>query len=173
MSVVVLGACQPPSRPLTDMEKETLAQEVRQTLGALTEAMNSHDSDRIFRYFQQTEEFLYLGCTSFMLGWDTFFPRARSYHLANRHVAFTREVIRVQVLSPTVAVAASQGGSTEVDALFWTDVLVKEGGSWRITYQHESWPGCSPPPVPHPFTSGDSLPGMTAPDTATAGEEDY
>jgi hypothetical protein len=64
---------------------------------------------------------------------------------------------RVQVLSPTAAVALQRGSSSRAPALFWTRVLVKEDGRWVITYEHQSWPGCDPPPAPHPYTApGDS-----------------
>lgn len=150
--VALLGACQPDSGSITEARRTALGQEIRESLEGLTEAMNSHDPDRIFGYFRQSEEFLYLGCTSFLMGWDAFATRVGPYYRANPTVTFQQEVVRIQVLSPTVAVAALRGGSSEVEHLFWTDVLVKEEGRWLITHEHESWPGCSVPSGAHPFT---------------------
>ncbi|MFH1764639.1 MAG: nuclear transport factor 2 family protein [Gemmatimonadota bacterium] len=160
LSIPLAVACNPQPEPFTQTQTDVLAAEVAETLAGLTEAMNSHDPDRVMAYFRQSEEFLYLGCTYFMLGWETFSPRAWSYTVANPHVTFQREVVRIQVLSPTVAVAALQGASTEAEALFWTEVLVKEAGSWLIAHEHESWPGCPPPLVAHPFTTMEEMTGM-------------
>ncbi len=153
-----LGACEAEPEALTPEFKAGLLREVESTLEGLTEAMNSHDPERIFSYFRQSEEFLYLGCTDLLLGWGTFSSRVGPYYVANPEVTFEQGVVRIQILSPTVAVAALRGGSTETDALFWTEVLVKENGAWLITHEHESWPGCPEPSGPHPFTT---MEGMT------------
>jgi hypothetical protein len=157
VACTLLAGCQTESPEPTDADQAALAQEVRETLEGLTAAMNSHDPDEIFTYFRQGEEFLYLGCTEFLLGWQTFSSRVGPYYRANDSVSFHQEPVRIQVLSPTVAVAALRGGSTEAPDLFWTQVLVKEEGRWLITHEHESWPGCSPPSAPHPFTSGSEM----------------
>ncbi len=157
MCGVILGACQPSPRSMSEAERATVEEEVRQSLADLVLAMNAHDPEQIFGYFRQTEEFLYLGCTSFLLGWDAYSTRVGSYYKAHPAITFEQEVVEVQVLSPTAAVAAIRGSSTEADALFLTEVLVKEDGAWKITHEHESWPGCPPPSMPHPFTSGSEL----------------
>ena len=160
--------CNPEEGGLTQAETDLLVVEVAETLDGMTEAMNSHDPDRVAAYFRQSEKFLYLGCTDFMLGWETFSPRLWSYTVANPYVTFQREPVSIQILSPTAAVAALRGSSTEADALFWTEVLVKEDGSWRIAQEHESWPGCPPPSVPHPFTSMEEMTEIGAADTITS-----
>jgi len=151
MAVALAGACDPGPAVFDQALKAEIATEVRETLAGLTEAMNSHDSERVFGYFRQSEEFLYLGCTDYLFGFGDFSVRVGPYYEANSEVVFHQEVVRLQVLSPTVAVAALQGGSTDAEALFWTEVLVKEEGNWVIAHEHESWPGCSPPPAVHDF----------------------
>ena len=153
-------ACTPGGGGLDDTRKEALRSEVEETLAGLTEAMNGHDSEEVLEYFRESEEFLYLGCTDFLLGWEAFSRRAGMYYVANPEVVFQQEVVRIQVLSPTVAVAAIRGGSTDAEALFWTEVLVKEDGNWVITHEHESWPGCSPPTAAHPFTTMEEMTEM-------------
>jgi len=158
---LLFGGCAPEQSAFTQDEKATIVREVEEMLGQLTEAMNSHDQERIFGHFMQSEEFLYLGCTSFLLGFDTFSSRVGPFYVENPEVTFQQEVVRIQALSPTVAVAALRGGSTEAEALFWTEVLVRDdGGRWLIAHEHESWPGCSPPSGAHPLTSGSAMPGM-------------
>ena len=170
LAIPLAVACSPEPEPFTQAQKNALAVEVRETLSGLTDAMNSHDPDSVMAYFRQSEEFLYLGCTYFMLGWETFSPRVWSYYIANPTVTFQQEVIRVQVLSPTVAVAALQGASSEAEALFWTEVLVKEDGAWHIAHEHESWPGCSPPSNPHPLTAAEDTTGLGELDSIGSGE---
>ncbi|MCJ7629825.1 MAG: nuclear transport factor 2 family protein [Longimicrobiales bacterium] len=169
LAVPLAVACNPQPEPFTQAEKDVLAVEVRETLAGLTEAMNNHDPDAVMAYFRQNEEFLYLGCTYSMLGWETFSPRVWSYTVANPQVTFQRDVVRIQVLSPTAAVAMLQGASTEAEALFWTEVLVKEDGAWVIAHEHESWPGCPQPINPHPFTTMEEVSGLGGVDSTGQG----
>jgi len=164
--LLALG-CSPSAERLDPAREEALREEVRETLSGLTQAMNSGDPDRIFRYYRGDEEFLFLGCTDVLLGWSAFSGRVATFYRANPEVSFQQEVVRIQILSPTVAVAALRGGSSDAEELFWTEVLVREGEGWKIAYEHESWPGCSPAPTPHPFTTPETMPG----DTPTGGED--
>ena len=161
-----LAGCSRDPETFDQARKSALEEEVRETLEGLTSAMNRHDSDQIFRYYRSGEEFLYLGCTEVLLAWEPFSLRVANYHRSNPEVVFEQEVLRVRVLSPTVAVAATRGSSTRAEALFWTQVLIKEGGDWTITYEHESWPGCPPTPAPHPLTMPSDSLGLLPPDTA-------
>lgn len=147
---VLAGGCAPASSPGTEFDEVRLTQEVLTTLADATEAMNSHDPERVFGFYRQDPSFLYLGCTDVLYGWSTFATRVGPYYTFNPEVTFQREVLSVQILSPTVAVAAMRGSSTEAPALFWTEILQKSpDGVWLITYEHESWPGCSVPRGPH------------------------
>jgi hypothetical protein len=165
LALSTAAACSQGHDPMDQAQEDALRVEVEETLAGLTQAMNAHDSDAVLGYFRESDEFLYLGCTEIVVGWDAFARRAAMYYVASPEVVFEQEVVRVQVLSPTVAVAAIRGGSTEVEDLFWTEVLVKEGGKWVIAHEHESWPGCSPPSAPHPFTSMDDSSGMVGMDS--------
>jgi ketosteroid isomerase-like protein len=151
--VAVLSACASEPGPGPAFDEASLTQEVMETLAEVTEAMNAHDPDRLFSHYRQAPSFFYLGCTEILYGWDTFSSRVRPYYRRNTDVTFQQEVLSVQILAPTVAVAAMQGSSTRAPALFWTEVLQKgEDGRWLITYEHESWPGCPVPRGPHPGT---------------------
>ena len=160
LSILLTVACEPGSAPFGQAQKDAIALEVEETLAGLTEAMNAHDRDRVFAYFRNSEEFLYLGCTDILLGWDAYSRFAGPFYAANPDVTIQQGVVRTQVLSPTVAVVALRGSSTVSEALFWTEVLVKEDGRWVIVHEHESWPGCSPPSEPHPFTTPGEMTGI-------------
>lgn len=163
--VPLAAACRQEPVPFDQTLKAEITAEVEETLAGLTEAMNAHDSKRVFGFFRQSEDFLYLGCTDYLFGFEAFSVRVGPYYDNNPEVTFHQEVVQVQVLSPTVAVAALRGGSTEAEALFWTEVLVKEGGKWVITHEHESWAGCSPPSAAHPFTTPSEMSNLEHSDT--------
>lgn len=154
-------ACRPGPAPLEDAERGAIIHEVEETMARLTEAMNSHDPDRVLAFYENSEDFVYLGCTEFLFGFEALSGRLRTYYQANPKVEFEQEVVRTQVLGPDVAIVALQGRSTKADGLFRTEVLHRKmGGEWLVTYEHESWPGCPPPPVPHPFTTEGEMEGM-------------
>lgn len=149
--------------PFTPADREALASEVRATLAELTEAINDHELERVAALYTDAPEFLFLGCTSAITGGARFKQVVVPTYGPGRGATFVQRVARVQVLSPTAAVALQRGSSSRAPALFWTRVLVKEDGRWVITYEHQSWPGCDPPKQPHPsMAPGDSaglLPG--------------
>jgi len=155
--MVLSVACTPSGETLDQARKEALRAEVQETLSGLTQAMNSHDPEQILEYYQGDDDFLYLGCTEVVLGWDAFTQRVGMYYLANPEVTFHQETTWIQILGPTVAVAALRGGSSKAENLFWTEVLVKGADGWKVSYEHESWPGCPVPSAPHPFTGSDSM----------------
>jgi len=152
------AACDSGAPPMTQAQRDStalLVLEVEETISRLTEAMNAHDSEGVLEFYRNSEEFLFLGCTDFILGWDAYSRIVGPYYRRKEDVTFQQEVVRTQILSPTVAVVAVRGSSSAAEALFWTEVLVREeDGRWLIAYEHESWPDCSSPSAPHPFTSG-------------------
>ncbi|OGU05039.1 MAG: hypothetical protein A2W29_10455 [Gemmatimonadetes bacterium RBG_16_66_8] len=151
------AACAPASTPLTDAGREAVTNEVKAVLAELTSAMNSRDGEAVVSFYSDSPDFLYLGCTDFLIGGATFRQMVTPYYGPARDVTFEQRIVSIQALSPTVAVVSQRGSSTEAEALFWTQVLVKRDGRWVITQEHESWPGCNPPREPHPFTTpGDS-----------------
>ncbi|MBT8396575.1 MAG: SgcJ/EcaC family oxidoreductase [Gemmatimonadetes bacterium] len=150
--VALHGACTPPSpQALTETQRESLQTEVRAVVSELTAAMNSHDPDRLFSLYRESEDFVYMGCTDPLFGFESFSARVGPYYRANPDVVFQQEILQLQILSATSAVVTLQGASTEADALFWTEVLVREDdGRWLIAHEHESWPGCPGPKPLHP-----------------------
>jgi len=155
LAVLLPTACTSAPQSLSVDDEAAIVKEVVETLNGLTEAMNAHDPEKVFSFYRQDESFFYLGCTSTLAGWDTFATRVGSYYTFSTDVTFEQTILSVQALSPTVAVAALAGSSTEANALFWTQVLQKsEDGRWLITHEHESWPGCAEPKGPHAGTEG-------------------
>jgi ketosteroid isomerase-like protein len=156
-TLLTVGACSTAPATLSDAERQTVVSEVRDVMNELLEAMNAHDPDRAVSFYSDAPEFVALTCTSYITGGTTFKALVSPTYGPRRGATFEHRVVRVQALSPTAAVVSLSGSSSEAPALFWTRVLVKEEGGWLITYEHQSWPGCSEPTAPHPFTTpGDS-----------------
>ena len=156
--------CFPAPETLTQEERDALAAEVTAVMTAMTEAMNAHDPERVTEFYTDAPEFVALTCTSFISGGAMYKAMVGPTYGPGRGTTWEQRIVSVQVLSPTAAVVSQAGGSSRAPALFWTKVLVKQEGRWLITYEHQSWPDCSPPPEPHPTLSPvDSIPLDTIP----------
>ncbi len=157
---LLAGGCarQDGDGPLPEAQRQAAMEEVAATLAGLTEAMNAHDPNRVFSYYRQSRDFIYVGCTDVLAGWGTFESRIRPYYNFNADVTFQQEILNIQLLGHDVAAVVLRGSSSEAPVLFWTMVLEREeGGRWLITQEHESWPGCPVPRGPHMGTEG--MPG--------------
>ena len=152
LAVTLLAAACAPA-PFTDTDRAAVASEVTDALTELTEAMNRHDPEAVVSFYAEDPDFLYLGCTDYVTGGATFRQMAGPYYHPDSEVVFEQQIVSIQVMSPTAVTVAQTGSSTDSEALFWTQVLTKRDGSWIITYEHESWPGCNPPSAPHPMTT--------------------
>ena len=150
--VALLGACnQAPPPSFTQAQRDSLALEVREVIGEITEAMNSHDPERFLGFFRESREFVYVGCTDAMFGFGDFSVRVTPYYRNSTDVTFEQEVLTVQILSPTTAVVTLLASSSEAPAIFGTEVMVKDvDGRWLIAHEHQSWPGCPEVAAPHP-----------------------
>lgn len=139
---------------LTSAEREALAAEVRQIISDLLSAMNAHQPASALALYDDSPDFLYVGCTDLMAG-PKLFKGIVGPLLENPEVSFRAEILRVQILDARTAIVTTREASHAQDGIFTTRVLVKgEEGGWRIRHEHSSWPGCKQPPPPHPGTSG-------------------
>ena len=139
--------------PLTDAERQAVVDEVTDVMAELNDAMNAHEPERVVAFYSDDPGFLALTCTGFISGGSTFKAMTGPTYGPKRGRTFQQQVVRVQVLSATAAVVSQRGSSSTAPWLFWTRVLSKDSGRWIITYEHQSWPGCSPPVDPHPTTT--------------------
>jgi len=148
-AVAAMAACQP-TRELTDAQRTTITADVIATVDSLYVAMNEHDADRVLGHYLQSDQFLYVGVSESIQGWQTYSAMARPWYQGHPDVTFQYQVLHVQALAPDVATATVRGGSTEVPYLMWTRTLVRRGGRWLIALEHESWPGAEEPRGQHP-----------------------
>jgi len=150
---VVCLACQPQSGPLTDQTRQDVDAQVRAASAALVDAMNVGDAPTVLAFYQDGPSFVYLGCTDYILGGESFRRMVGPYYRADQPRDFALGIVAAQVLGPDQAVVSLQGSSANGSALFLTQVWIREDGAWRVSLEHASWPGCPEPRGPHPFTA--------------------
>jgi uncharacterized protein (TIGR02246 family) len=147
--VLLLAGCSMEPGP----DPDNVADDVRTAVTALTTAMNAHDADAVMAFYSDDPDFVYLGCTGFILGGPNFKQIVSGYYSARVDVVFQQDVVSVRVLGSDAAVVSLRGASTESPALFTTQTWVRSQEGWKVAGVHESWPGCPEPQDPHPFTA--------------------
>jgi len=165
-SVALLcAACTPAPAAFTDQDRQAVSQEVRAAVEQLTEAMNAHDGDRVVSFYPGVPDFVYLGCTDYQIGGQSFAARVAPYYRANPDVTFEQRIVSLRVLGANAAVVSLRGRSTVAPNLFWTQVWERgEEGDWGVIVEHESWPGCSEPSAGHPPMGEPTSPEALVPD---------
>lgn len=155
----VATSCSPAPTSLTQGERAAVEAEARATGEALLEALNAHEVDRILAFYDRGDDFTYVACTRVMKGGAGLDPVLRALHHATRDDVYEMDITRVRVVDRNAAVLLFEG--TFSGPLF-VSRLVEKGadGAWRITYEHESWPGCEGPDTPHPGTAPGDTVGM-------------
>ncbi|MHB1194029.1 MAG: Cif family virulence factor [Longimicrobiales bacterium] len=170
--LVLATACSPAPTPSTDARGNgmeagpagAVASEVRAASIALVEAMNAHVPDSILAFYDLGEDFTYVGCTNFAFAGETFADIVLGYHLANPETRYDMAIQSVRVLGPDAAVVSLRGTSSPDLAIFTTRVMNRdEDGRWRVTWEHESWPGCPAPMAMHPGTRADDSAAVAPP----------
>jgi len=157
--LVLAAGCSPATTSLPQGERATVEAAARAMGEALLEALNAHEVDRILAFYDRGDDFTYVACTRVMRGGAGLDPVLRALHHATRDDAYEMDIARVRVVDRTAAVLLFEG--TFTGPLF-VSRLVEKGadGAWRITYEHESWPGCEGPDTPHPGTAPGDTVGM-------------
>lgn len=150
-AVVLVGGCQQaPSQEMTDGQRSAIAAEVDAAVDGLFAAMNGHDADDVLSRYQDSADFVYVGCTSFRISKDSYAWIVRQYYPQAQDATFEHEIVHTNVLDSATAVVTLQGSSSDNPNIYWTQVWVKRDGSWLVASEHESWPGC-PVPSEHPI----------------------
>lgn len=152
-AVCILTACAASTTSFTDEDRTAVAAEIAGEVAGLTAAMNSGDPDRVMSFYSGDSNFVYLGCTSYIMGGEVFSRIVSPSYRAGAGTTFEQEIVATQVLGTDAAVVSVRGGSSQAPNLFWTQTWQRGEDGWAITLEHESWPGCTEPREPHPFTS--------------------
>lgn len=140
-----LGGCQTPAQEMSDSQRSAIASEVNAAVDGLFAAMNGHDAEDVLGRYEDSADFVYVGCTSFRISKDSYAWIVRQYYPKAQDVTFEHEIVHTNVLDPTTAVVTLQGSSSDNPFIYWTQVWVKRDGTWLVAHEHESWPGCSEP----------------------------
>jgi len=156
--LLLVAACSPASETLSESDRNAVAGEIRAANVALLEALNAHDIPRVLDLYETGPQFHYVGCTNVIQTSAVFGSIVAGYHKSHPDVTYEMAVTGLVVLDRDNGVATLLGESDSLK-LFTTRVWRRsEDGSWKVAYEHESWPGCSAPALPHPGTiPGDTL----------------
>lgn len=151
-ALTILAACQPAPGQLTQAERAEITAQVDSVVARLYAAMNAHDAERVLAHYLPTDEFLYVGVSDAMQGWNSFSAIAGPWYTSHPDVTFEYQVLHIQVLTRDAATITARGGSTEAPHLMWTRTLVRRDGAWLVALEHESWPGGEEPRSKHPMS---------------------
>ena len=155
--LLIAAGCSAPEG-LSDADRRGIEEQVRAATAELQSALNAHEPEAILARYGLDADFVYVGCTNYMFGGELFGSVVGQYHCTNTDATYDYAVQSVRVLGPASAVVSLQGAAGPLE-MFITRVLHRgDDGTWRIVYEHESWPGCAAPRAAHPGTA----PGDTA-----------
>ena len=163
--LLLLAACSPTSNTLSESDSRAVVAEVTSANMELLEALNAHDAPAVLAFYETGPQFQYIGCTSIVPTSDVFGAITAGYLRMRPDVTYEMTVTGLQVLNRNAAVATLTGESDSLK-LFTTRVWRRgDDDRWKIAYEHESWPGCDPPPLPHPGTIPDDTRLLDPPPT--------
>jgi ketosteroid isomerase-like protein len=144
-ATLVWSGCQSTSTELTETQRTEITSQVVEAVTGFFDAMNARDPERVLGHYLDSDEVAHVAALSIRIG-EGFASTVPMYFAQHPDVTFTHRIVHTQVLSPTVAVVYSEGGSSDVEFLVWTHVLVRaQDGSWLIAHEHEAWPDAEPP----------------------------
>lgn len=156
-TLLALVACEPADPPPSQTPLSDQQNEIRATVDAFVDALNSHDPDAIMEFYAPEVDLVRLGCTNVVIGRETIGARIAAYHRRRTDVTFSMEVMFVKRLTPVSAIATVRGGTSNTTGLHWSLGLVRQPeGDWRIAYEHQSWPDCPPGSAFHTGGAGRS-----------------
>lgn len=164
LATLLAASCVPDPGPasFSAEERAALAAEARAASLALLDALNAHDADAILAFYDLDDDFTYVACTNFMFGGRGYANMTRTLHANYDSTSYDMDVQSVRVLNRDVAVVSLQG--TFLAPLFVTRVLRRSpAGSWLVSWEHESWPGCADPVRMHPGAGGEIPPADATP----------
>jgi len=153
--LLLLASCNGPAPSTGGAGREALEAEVRAASQALLDALNAHDADAILAFYALGEDFTQVACTEVRRGGQGFANLTRAFHTQFRDAVYDMRIAGVRIVGADGAVVSLEGELLR--PYFVTRVLERGAdGRWLVTWEHQSWPGCEPPPAPHPGTGPDA-----------------
>jgi ketosteroid isomerase-like protein len=152
LPLLLVAACSPASDALPG-DRKVVADEIRAANVALLDALNAHDIPGVLAFYETGPQFQYVGCTNVIRTSAVFGSIIAGYHRSHPDVTYDMAVIGLEVLDRDGGIATLAGESDSLKLL--TTRVWRRGAddAWKVAYEHESWPGCEPPALPHPGTA--------------------
>lgn len=155
LAIAALVLAQPACAPgdLSEADRARVEEEVSGFVGSLFAAMNEHDVEAISGHYDGSPEFVYVGCTTVRVGFESVQRLMSAWNQANPDATFDHQILATRVLDRDAAAVTVRAATSDGELLFWTFVARRAPDGWRIAYEHESWSDC-PDQRPHPTTGG-------------------
>lgn len=142
--ISVVG-CQPAPQPLTEHQKEAIADTVTQLADDLAAAISSRDASRIANLFADDPYAKYISDGT-VIPRDKLEKTLGEFYSGLERLDFTWNRKEVMVLSPDVATmttwvvytATPKGGQPTATRAVFTHVYARQDGNWRVVSSHKS-----------------------------------
>ena len=148
-ALIVLAACQPASKELTDYQKTEIAAEVELLHGQFWDAWRETDFERGMSYYLNSPEFTFTFQGRMVSGYSAFWDLFASAFTNVASQALSIDELKTTVLAADVVSVTVQGTYAPTDtagvtapesALAFTTVWVKRDGEWKVHVASNSEP---------------------------------
>lgn len=151
MPLISFLGCQNTTNELSELEKNSITQEVRSEFEKAMAAGNIHDADAMMRIHWNSPDFVYVENGTITKGWESLLKATNSIHSNPKYQSLNvvlDEVI-IRVIDREAAMITARGyfnnfpteeGPRSIKLAF-TYLMQKIDGNWVVTVGHESTPG--------------------------------
>jgi hypothetical protein len=147
--VLVMIACRPSERPLSEAERNALADSLSGFAGQMVAEIDRHEVDRFIGHHENVPGFAWASSAE-LIELDSMHASMRSYFGGpeGREVHFSLGEVRAYPLGRNAGVVTGIIHSTNRDSLgaeqrgsqAWSIVVERRGGDWKVVQVHESYP---------------------------------
>jgi ketosteroid isomerase-like protein len=155
VAVSVFAACQPSTAALTEEQKATIADTIRNLSAEMWATLDPVDYDRMMSYMHPDPESYFVGESAYWVNmltvyanpsqvrevWDPIMTRHRTQETvpSNEYVAVLAENLALSVTEGTYTITDTLGTTTEPNHFSATVVWVRHGAEWKALHIHQSW----------------------------------
>ena len=154
-ALTVLAACQPATTELTEEQKATIADEIRQVYASMMATFDPIDFDGMMSFIHPDPESYFVGDPAQWVNllavysnpshmrevWEPIMAtrRAQPTVVSNQYVAVLAENLALSVVEGTYAITDTLGNTTEPDRFSLTAVWGRQNATWKVLHMHQSW----------------------------------
>jgi hypothetical protein len=145
--ILLIGCTSQAPKPLTDLEKEKIINEVKKDFYTMVEACNKVDLQTALKYYLDSPDFIGLGVDGMLIDFATFKKMNEDFFNAAKSVQFPsiKEVFKVLAEDKVLLIWQYKAEAIlktdekiSFDKVGLTFLFEKIEGAWKIVYYHES-----------------------------------